>query len=55
VRRVWFYRPQFYWFGWKTLVPWYLGRDEHNRRTVALGWSVSGRIVFALSSEGARR
>jgi hypothetical protein len=47
--RVWLYAPQFYWFGWKTLLPWYLGGDEYDRRTLALGWTVTGRVVIALS------
>lgn len=48
--RVWFYRPEWYWFGWRTLIPFWLGGDEFNRRTVVFGWSITGQIVIALWS-----
>lgn len=46
--RVWFYRPQWHWWGWRTLIPFYFGGDEYNRRTIVLGWTVTGRIIIAL-------
>lgn len=46
--RVWFYKPSWYWFGWQTLIPFLYGHDEYSRRTLVLGWTVTGRIVFAL-------
>lgn len=46
-RRVWFYGPQWYWFGWRTLLPWYTGSDEYGRLTICLGWSLTGQIVIA--------
>jgi hypothetical protein len=46
--RVWFWKPQRYWFGWKTLVPVYRGHDEHSRWTIMLGWTITGRIIIAL-------
>lgn len=49
MRRVWFYRPQWYWFGWHTLLPVYLGGDEHGRRTLMFGWTFTGRVVVAFS------
>jgi len=45
--RVWFYRPQWYWHGWRTLVPFYRGGDEWDWHTVVLGWTVTGRVVIA--------
>lgn len=47
--RVWFYRPQWHWYGWRTLIPFYRGGDEHDRWTVMLGWTLTGRVVIALS------
>lgn len=46
--RIWFYRPQLHWFGWKTLSPIVLGGDEWDRWTIMLGWTVTGRVVIAL-------
>ena len=46
--RIWFYRPQWYWHGWKTLLPIYRGHDEYARWTLVLGWTITGRIVIAL-------
>lgn len=48
MKRAWFYRPQWYWHGWKTLLPIYRGHDEYARWTVVLGWTVTGRVVVAL-------
>lgn len=46
-RRVWFYRPQLYWCGWKTLIPFFTASDEYGRRTVCLGWMITGQVVIA--------
>jgi hypothetical protein len=46
--KVWFYRPRWHWFGWATLLPWYFGGDEYDRRTLMLGWAITGRVVFPL-------
>lgn len=46
--RAWFWKPQWYWFGWKTLIPFAYGHDEYARRTLLLGWTVTGRIIIAL-------
>lgn len=44
----WFYKPQWYWFGWKTLLPVSLGGDEWCRLTLVLGVSITGRIIIPL-------
>ena len=46
MRRVWFIRPQWHWFGWGTLSPFQRGCDEYIRATIVLGWTVTGRIVI---------
>lgn len=46
--RVWFWKPQWHWFGWKTLIPVYYGHDEYARQTIMLGWTVTGRVIIAL-------
>lgn len=50
--RVWFWRPCWYWHGWRTLLPVYFGGDECGRRTVLLGWTVTGRVIVAVSRPG---
>ena len=47
-RRPWFYRPTLYWYGWRTLRPFWLGDDEWCRRTLVLGWNITGQIVIPL-------
>jgi hypothetical protein len=47
-RRFWFYRPELYWYGWRTLWPIDHGGDEWGRWTLVLGWSITGQIVIAL-------
>ena len=47
-RRVWFWAPQWHWFGWGALLPFHRGEDEHGRVTLVLGWTVTGRVVVAL-------
>ena len=46
-RRVWFVRPSWYWYGWKTLLPIIFGTDEYNRHTIEIGWTITGRIGIA--------
>lgn len=46
--RVWFYRPSVWWFGWRTLLPYRLGCDEHNRRVLSIGWAITGQLNIAL-------
>lgn len=46
--RVWAYRPEWYWWGWSTLLPINLSHDELARRTLMLGWTLTGRVVIAL-------
>lgn len=46
--RVWFWKPQWHWFGPRTLSPILPGHDEFGRRCVVLGWSVTGRVIIAL-------
>lgn len=43
--RFWFYRPEWYFDGWS---PFYRGHDEYSRRTIMLGWPVTGRVVIAI-------
>lgn len=35
--RIWFYRPDLYWHGWRTLLPIRMGGDEHGHRTLIIG------------------
>jgi hypothetical protein len=46
--RVWLWKPQWYWHGWSTLNPVFIGHDEYARRTLMLGWTITGRIIIAL-------
>lgn len=52
VTRFWFYRPQWYWHGWSTLLPIYRGHDEFARWTLVVGWTITGRVVIALGGCG---
>ncbi|MDR6907482.1 hypothetical protein J2X63_003190 [Agromyces sp. 3263] len=45
--RVWFWKPQWYWFGWRTLVPFLRGHDEFSRETLLFGWTITGRVIIA--------
>lgn len=45
--RVWFWKPQWYWRGWSTLVPFYRGGDQWDWHTIALGWTITGRVIIA--------
>lgn len=45
--RVWFWKPQWYWHGWKTLVPFFTGGDEYDWHTVCIGWTITGRVIIA--------
>lgn len=44
----WFYKPQWYWYGWKTLLPISLGNDEWCRYDLVLGTTITGRIIIPL-------
>jgi hypothetical protein len=46
--RIWYYKPELYWFGWRALVPWARSHDEYSRETLVLGWNFAGRIIIAL-------
>lgn len=48
ISRIWFWKPQWHWFGWRTLVPFMYGHDQYARRTILFGWTVTGRIIIAL-------
>ncbi|KQP63121.1 hypothetical protein [Nocardioides sp. Leaf285] len=45
--RVWFWKPQWHWWGWRTLVPVFRGGDQHNWHTICLGWTITGRVIIA--------
>jgi len=44
---VWLWPPQWHWFGLQTLVPFAFGHDEHGRKTLVIGWTITGRIIIA--------
>jgi hypothetical protein len=46
--RAWFYKPEWYWHGPRTLWPFRYGHDEYARRTFLFGWTITGRVVIAL-------
>lgn len=48
--RLWFWKPEWYWFGWRTLSPiWFhKGGDEWHRHTITFGWTITGRVIIAL-------
>lgn len=50
--RVWFWAPEWHWHGWSTLSPVHLGGDEYGRRTVVFGWTITGRVIVAVSRPG---
>jgi hypothetical protein len=45
--RVWFYKPEWRWWGWEDLVPFWTGHDEYSRNTFVIGWPITGRIIVA--------
>lgn len=45
---IWFWKPQWHWFGWMTLVPFMVGHDEYARRTIVIGWTITGRVIIPL-------
>lgn len=47
-RSAWFWKPQWHWFGWATLLPFKIGHDEYARRTLILGWAITGRMILPL-------
>lgn len=46
--RIWFWKPQLHWFGWKTLAPFTYGHDQYARRVLCIGWTVTGRVLVAV-------
>lgn len=44
----WVWKPQWHWFGWKTFLPFSVGHDEYARRTLVVGWTITGRVIFPL-------
>lgn len=46
--RVWVYRPEWYWYGWRTLIPFTYGHDEYARRVLVFGWSITGQVCLAV-------
>jgi hypothetical protein len=52
VSRVWFWAPEWHWHGLGTLWPVHFGGDEAGRRTLAFGWTVTGRAIVAISRPG---
>lgn len=46
--KVWFYKPEWYWPGWRSLMPIRLSHDEYSRQTLVIGWHVTGQIIIAL-------
>jgi hypothetical protein len=46
--RIWFWKPQRYWFGWRTLIPFLYGHDQYARRTLLFGWTITGRVIIAV-------
>jgi len=47
-RRVWFYRPEWYWYGFRTLIPFSYGHDEFACRVLVFGWSFTGQVCIAV-------
>lgn len=45
--RIWFWKPQWHWFGPKTLNPFIRGGDEWDWHTIGFGWTITGRVFFA--------
>lgn len=46
--RIWFWKPELYWFGRKTLLPFGTGGDEFDWHTIVLGWTITGRVIIAV-------
>ena len=44
----WVWGPQLHWFGLRTLLPFSVGHDEYARRTLVIGWSITGRVISPL-------
>lgn len=47
-QRVWFWKPQWHWFGWGTLSPVHRSADEWDWHTIVFGWTITGRIIIAI-------
>lgn len=50
--KVWFWAPAWYWHGPSTLLPIGFGGDEWGRRVLVLGWTITGRVLIAVSRPG---
>lgn len=46
-KRVWFYKPEWYWGGWRRLFPVWTSHDEYSRETLVLGWDITGQVIIA--------
>lgn len=55
MRRIWLYPPEWHWYGWRTFLPYFFGTDEYRRRTVMLGWTITGRIVIVYGRQAVLR
>lgn len=51
-RTPWAWRPQWHWHGWQTLLPLMLGHDEYARRTLVIGWTITGRLIIPIGDCG---
>ena len=45
---IYFWKPQWYWYGWRTLIPFFMGEDPDGKRTAVFGWTVTGRMIARL-------
>lgn len=48
IDRIWFWKPSWHWFGWKTLIPFTYGHDQYARRVLVFGWTITGRALIAV-------
>ena len=45
---IYFWKPQWHWHGWRTLIPFFMGEDEDGKRTAVFGWTITGRMIVRL-------
>ena len=45
---IYFWKPQWYWYGWRTLIPFFMGEDPDGKRTAVFGWTITGRMIVRL-------